>query len=108
MENPSSARTIREWKRFGALPYLCLRLGSQIFMSIMTILLILRFAMGETGSGTKHQTLSATPQIGVIVMMTVFITFSNLLGQLRILALHADPDVGSHEPFSFSGRSVSR
>ncbi len=84
-KDPSSARSASEWKRFGALPYLCLRLGSQAFLLIAAILLIQRFAMGWSGSGTKHQTMSANPQIGMIIVMTVFVTLSNLLGQLRVL-----------------------
>ena len=84
-ENLSPARNAREWKRFGAMPYLCLRFGSLTLALIMVILLIERFAMGWFTSGTKHQIISVKSQIGMMVVMTVFITLCNLLSQLRVL-----------------------
>ncbi|MEY3898296.1 MAG: hypothetical protein RLZZ214_3817, partial [Verrucomicrobiota bacterium] len=45
-EELSPARNSREWQRFGAMPFLCLRFGSLTLSLIMVILLIERFAMG--------------------------------------------------------------
>lgn len=84
-ENHPPARSASQWKHFGAMPYLCLRFGSLTLATIMTILLLERFAVGWFTSGTKHQIISVKSQIGMMVVMTVFITLCNLLGQLRVL-----------------------
>jgi len=84
-ENLSPARSSSEWKRFGAMQYLCLRFGSLTLAMIMAILLLEWFAMGWFTSGSKHQIISVKSQIGMMVVMTVFITLCNLLGQLRVL-----------------------
>lgn len=84
-ENLSSARSTSEWKRFGAMPFLCLRFGSLTLAIIMAILLFERFALEWFTAGTKHQIISGKSQIGMMVVMTVFMTLCNLLGQLRVL-----------------------
>ena len=81
-ENLSPARSASQWQRFGAMPYLCLRFGSLALATIMTILLVERFAVGWL---TSHPTNFIKSQSGMMVVMTVLITLCNLLAQLRVL-----------------------
>ena len=85
VRNPSPVLRVGEWKRFGAMPFLALRQGSLTLSLIMTILLIQWFAIEWLISGAKPQTTFVKSQIGLMAIMTVFMTLCNLLGQLRVL-----------------------
>lgn len=85
VENISPARNAREWKRFGALPYFCLRFGSITLLTLLAMLLVYRFVMvWLTAGSTRGNNVSHT-QIVMFVILTTFISFSQLLGQLRVL-----------------------
>ena len=84
-EKLSPTQNAREWQRVGAMTFLCLRFGSLTLTIIMTILLIQWFAIEWLISGTKPQTTFVKSQIGLMAIMTVFMTLCNLLGQLRVL-----------------------
>ncbi len=84
-EKRSPTLSAREWQRFGAMPYFCLRFGFLTLALMMAILLIQRFASGWITSSTTSQMGFVKSQIGMMAIMSVFVTLSNLLGQLRAL-----------------------
>ena len=81
----SPAQSAREWQRFGALPYFCLRFGSITLLALLAMLLVYRFFMVWLSAGSTRGNNGSHTQIVMFVMLTTFTSFSQLLGQLRLL-----------------------
>jgi hypothetical protein len=79
------ARSARAWKRCGAMPYLCLRFGTITLLTLLAMLLFYRFTLGWLTSGPTRGNNHSHSQIGMFVMLATFISFSQLLSQLRVL-----------------------
>ncbi len=85
INHPAPAAAARAWQRFGALPYLCLQFGTTTLAMLLVMLLMQRFVFfWLTADATRGNALLRS-QMGMFVMITTYISFSQLLGQLRVL-----------------------
>lgn len=82
---PAQNRSTGIWKRFGALPYLCARLASTLLLMMLAILLINRIWMGLLYSGPKGGIHALMPQIWMLVALSVFVSVTQMLSQLRVI-----------------------
>ncbi|MBC8126418.1 MAG: hypothetical protein H8M99_04625 [Gloeobacteraceae cyanobacterium ES-bin-144] len=78
-------RNSGEWKRFGAMPYFCLRFGTTTIFMFLAMLLINWIFLTEFASTAKHGASIVKSQSMMFVAMSAFVSFFQLLNQLRVL-----------------------
>lgn len=79
------AASVDRWRRFGALPYLCKHFGTLSLVTMLGILLFNRIWMGFLQSDPKNGFHFMDSQIGFFVVLSVFMSVTQLLSQLRVL-----------------------